>query len=134
MASDTEHTRYRFDGTKNEGEKVDRIVLEGSSTDPTRWIDLNGEAELSPEEVESLRERGYKLHKTSSTSVDEPQGSGETGESKPDENQGESGGEAPAVSTQADQQRTQAQGAAGTPAEGTSATEHSVSTDKPKRR
>jgi hypothetical protein len=48
-------------GSKIQGHKVARLVLEGSSSNPVRWGDLNGEPfEVSDEEFDKL-DRRYVL-------------------------------------------------------------------------
>lgn len=84
---------YRFTGMKESGEKVDRIILEGSSHEPVRWIDLGGEGELTESEVTELRASGHKLSKVKSD-----------GSTDDDDTEGE----APKVETRAEQQKAQA--------------------------
>lgn len=54
---------YKLMGSNRPGEKVDRIVLEGPSSDPTRYIDLGEKGNLTAEEVTQLRRQGYKITK-----------------------------------------------------------------------
>jgi hypothetical protein len=98
-AVDQPKERYRLLGMKTPGEKVDRVILEGSSTDPVRYIDLGGEGDLTADELADLRASGHDLRKVGGAS---------------DDNEGE--GEAPAVETKAEQQRAQAS-PVGTPAD-----------------
>lgn len=112
MADETTE-RYRLLGMKGQGEKVDRVVLEGSSADPVRYIDLGGEGDLTEEEVKDLRASGHDIRKVGDS--DEPD--------KSDSGDGNDG-EAPAVETKADQQRAQA-ATAGNPADAKSASKKS---------
>jgi len=67
---------YKLYGTKVRGEKVNRVILEGTSASPVRWIDVRGDpVELTEEEVETLRGRGLELRKqvSSSDEPDEPE-------------------------------------------------------------
>jgi hypothetical protein len=60
---------YKFYGTKNRNLNVGRVVVEGTLADPKRELVVGGEAvELSEEEVESLREQGYLIRKSGSSS------------------------------------------------------------------
>jgi hypothetical protein len=75
--------KYKLHGSKRPGEKVDRVLLEGTSSNPVKWIDVGGDAvELNEEQVAELRSRGVDVRKSGSTS-DEPEqsdtGAGETG-------------------------------------------------------
>jgi hypothetical protein len=45
-------------GSKQRGQRVSRLVLEGSSSNPARYIDLNGDPfEVTDEELAALGER-----------------------------------------------------------------------------
>jgi hypothetical protein len=67
-------TEYKLHGSKRQGERVDRVVLEGSSVDPVRSIETGGESvELSEEEVTRLRASGLDIRKVSSSGDDEPE-------------------------------------------------------------
>jgi hypothetical protein len=71
---------YKLYGTKVRGEKVNRVILEGTSAHPVRWIDVRGDSvELTEEEVETLRARGLELRKQVSSS-EEPEQQAETPE------------------------------------------------------
>jgi hypothetical protein len=51
-------------GSKQRGQRVSRLVLEGSSSNPVRYIDLNGDPiEVTDEELASLGER-YTLEES----------------------------------------------------------------------
>lgn len=52
---------YKLTGTKNVGEVIDRIVVEGSSHSPEVYIDANNAAPLTEEQVNEYRGMGYKL-------------------------------------------------------------------------
>lgn len=58
-------TLFKLEGSKAQGEVVDRIILEGSSVFPERYLDLDGTEYLTEEEEQDLRDRGYKLRKVS---------------------------------------------------------------------
>lgn len=58
-SSDTK--MYRLTGTRNIGEVVDRILVEGSSHDPEVYIDADNAAPLTEEQVARFRKMGYKL-------------------------------------------------------------------------
>lgn len=62
--------RYKLLGTKNQGEQIARVVLEGSTSNPKRWIDLDGRADLTESEVERLRRQGLILHKVGEATGD----------------------------------------------------------------
>lgn len=63
---------YKLYGSKRQGERVDRVILEGTSSNPVKWMDVGGDAvELSEENVAELRSRGVDIRKSSSSS-DEP--------------------------------------------------------------
>lgn len=69
---------YKFNGTKTPGEVVNRLVLEGSSTNPARYVEVGSTIELTDEEVKDLRSRNFNLTKASddseeSRSSQEPQ-------------------------------------------------------------
>lgn len=67
-------------GTKNQGERVDRVVLEGTSSYPTKALNLGGEAvELTEDEVTRLRADGYEIKKQKdpSESSDDTEGDDE---------------------------------------------------------
>lgn len=93
--------RYKLQGSKGDGERVDRVVLEGTTMDPVRFIDLHGEAEMTEEEAESVRKNHrVDLRKVGNVeSVEDNSG---------DESEAEKArGEAPVVETKADQQNAQ---------------------------
>lgn len=48
-------------GSNNQGEVIDRIVLEGPSYAPTSFIDSTHAAELTDEQVKKFRASGHKL-------------------------------------------------------------------------
>jgi len=56
---------YRYTSNKRADDQTTRIILEGSSSDPKRYVDLGGEIELSDKEVQQLN----KHHRL--TQVDE---------------------------------------------------------------
>lgn len=58
-------TEYRYTGHKKVGPPPARIVLEGSITNPERYVDLKGQIELEDEEVESLKSSGIELRRVS---------------------------------------------------------------------
>lgn len=92
---------YRLVGAKEPGERIDRLVLEGSSTNPVRYIDLGGEGELTEAEAEVARkEHGAVLRKVGDADSD---GEDET----------------PKVETKEDQQLAQAAAAGGPESHGT---------------
>ena len=94
-------TRYKLTGTKNSGEKVGRVILEGTTADPARFIDLGGEGDLTDEEHKRLVAGGYRLRKV--------------GEDSDDDNEGE----APVVETKEQQHLAQAATAGGPASTGT---------------
>jgi hypothetical protein len=99
--------RYKFIGTKGPGEKVDRLVLEGTSANPIRYIDVGGEGEMTEAEAETVRaEHGLVLRK-----VGEPDSS-------------DNADDAPIVTTRAQQQAAQA---------GPGSTTQGKSSDKPSK-
>jgi hypothetical protein len=49
--------RYKLVGAKGSGERVDRVLLEGTSTNPVRYLDLGTEIDLTEEEAEEIRSR-----------------------------------------------------------------------------
>lgn len=53
----TPKSKYKLVGAKGPGEKVDRIILEGTSSNPDRYIDTGGDAELTEAEAADLRKR-----------------------------------------------------------------------------
>jgi hypothetical protein len=74
---------YKLYGTKNRGQRVDSVILEGTSVDPVRVLRLRGDpVEMSDEEVEQYRARGLELRKVSGS--DEPPKEAEP-EEAPDE-------------------------------------------------
>jgi len=64
--SESSTKMYKLTGTRNVGEVVDRILLEGSSHTPVAYIDANNAAPLTEDQVKEYRNMGYKL-----TAVDE---------------------------------------------------------------
>lgn len=63
MAS--ENSRYKLKGSRVKGERIDRILLSGSSSAPEHYIEVNGDSvEMSDSQYERLSKR-YVLHKTS---------------------------------------------------------------------
>jgi hypothetical protein len=65
---------YKLYGTKNQGERVNRVILEGSSSNPVRTIEVGGDAvELTEQEAEALLARGLDLRvRQGSGSEEEP--------------------------------------------------------------
>lgn len=55
--------KYKLYGSKNLGEKVDRVILEGSTDSPERWIDLHGEADLTDEDLATLKAMNLDVRK-----------------------------------------------------------------------
>lgn len=47
--------RYKLMGAKGQGERVDRVVLEGPPSNPEKFVDLHGEVELTEKEAEAVR-------------------------------------------------------------------------------
>jgi hypothetical protein len=103
---------YKLMGSKGSGERVDRVVLEGTTANPVRYIDLGGEAEMTEEEAKQVSAEHYvRLRKQ--------------GEADDDDNEGD---EAPAVETKEQQQRAQAATTESAPAD------LNVKTEPPKPR
>lgn len=75
--------RYKLKGSKNLGERVDRVILEGSSANPVRFIDLNGEGDLTEEELQTLRADGYELVKVGEAEEDDDDDKPDAGDDKP---------------------------------------------------
>lgn len=91
-SDDGPKSRYKLVGAKGQGEKVDRLVLEGTSSNPTRYIDVGGEGEMTEKEAEVARkEHGVVLRKVGDSEATD-----------------DSEGDAPAVTTRAQQQAAQA--------------------------
>lgn len=77
---------YKLHGSKRQGERVDRVILEGTSSNPVKWMEVGGDAvELSEEQVADLRARGVDLRKSGSTSdePDQPDQQSATGTGEP---------------------------------------------------
>lgn len=92
-SDDGPKSRYKLVGAKGQGERVDRLVLEGTSSNPTRYIDLGGEGDMTEKEAETARkEHGVVLRK-----VGDPEATDDDSE-----------GDAPAVTTRSQQQAAQA--------------------------
>lgn len=72
--------KYKFKGRKTHGDTTARLVLEGSTSDPKRYVDRDGEIELTDEEVESLRKNGYDFHKVGESEEEQKSASGLSGE------------------------------------------------------
>lgn len=90
-------SKYKLVGAKRPGERVDRLILEGTSSNPTRYIDLHGEGVMTDAEAEvARREHGVVLRKV-----------GEADDSNDDD--------APSVDTKSEQQEAQ-RATAGAPA------------------
>lgn len=70
-------TDYKFGGSKTPGDGTNRLVLEGTSVNPDRYVDVGGTIELSDDEVKELRERGFSFTKTSDSGDDEESASSE---------------------------------------------------------
>jgi hypothetical protein len=64
--------KYKLYGSKREGERVDRVLLKGTSSDPEEYLEVGGEAvELNEEQVASLRAQGIDIRKSGSTDDDD---------------------------------------------------------------
>lgn len=48
---------YRYTSNKAADDQTTRVILEGTSSDPQRYVDLGGEIELSDEERQQLSRR-----------------------------------------------------------------------------
>jgi hypothetical protein len=68
---------YKFTGMKDLGTHVDRIIVEGSTSNPERYVDLGGTIELTEEEASDLKASGHKLTKQSEESSKDDSGEGE---------------------------------------------------------
>lgn len=67
----SEKSAYRFTGAKGQGEIIDRIIIEGSSSDPKVVLELGGEIELTEAEAVAFRnEYGVNLKKLQGNSDD----------------------------------------------------------------
>lgn len=76
---------YRWNGPKNKTDGSERLILEGGSVNPERYVDLKGEIDLSQEEYDQLS----KTQRFSDKGVDEgtTENAGDSGDSttnKPD--------------------------------------------------
>jgi len=66
--------KYKLYGSKREGERVDRVLLKGTSSNPEEYLEVGGEAvELNEEQVTSLRAQGIDIRKSGSTDDDDNQ-------------------------------------------------------------
>jgi hypothetical protein len=94
---------YKFGGSKTEGREVSRLILEGSSTNPTRYVDLGGSVELTDEEYERFK-GSYKLRKTDDDGGEEQQQGSGAPETKADQQEAQvaSGAMAPPASAETD--------------------------------
>lgn len=58
-------TEYKYHGSSVPGSAAGRVILEGSVSEPKRFVDPGHTIELSDEELESLKGRGLKFIKVS---------------------------------------------------------------------
>lgn len=49
--------KVKYTSNKGQGDGTTRIILEGTSTEPERFVDQGGEIELTDKELASLRKR-----------------------------------------------------------------------------
>lgn len=61
--AENEEGKYRLTGHKEPGRRVSRLILEGTTSDPKRFVDNGGVIDLTSDEVTDLRKRGYELKK-----------------------------------------------------------------------
>jgi len=83
---------YKLYGSKRPGEKVDRVLLEGTSSNPEKVMVRGGDpVELSDESVAELRARGIDLRKVSSAgeSEEKAETETETASDNPDDKSGD---------------------------------------------
>jgi hypothetical protein len=64
--AESETKMYKLTGTRNPGEVINRIIVEGSSHSPEVYIDADNAAPLTEDQVKEYRKSGYTL-----TAVDE---------------------------------------------------------------
>jgi len=67
--------KYKLYGSKRQGERVDRVLLKGTSTNPEEYLEVGGEAvELDEEQVAELRARGVNIRKANGSDDDADNG------------------------------------------------------------
>lgn len=95
--NDSPREVYKFVGMKDAGYNVERIIVEGSTSNPERYVDKGGTIELTDEEVKHLRGLGHNLVKQGG----EEKAEESDGESEPERGETQtvaSGAQAPASS------------------------------------
>lgn len=61
--------KYKLIGSKHQGQKMDRVILEGSTSNPIRWMDREGEpVELSEDDLATLKGMGAVTRKVADKS------------------------------------------------------------------
>lgn len=70
---------YRFTGSKVQGDNTQRIILEGSTSDPKRFIDRGNSGEMTEEEVKEYRAMGFNFTKLNEEQVATEQEKAESG-------------------------------------------------------
>jgi hypothetical protein len=93
---------YKFLGMKADWDRTNRLILEGTSTNPERYVDRGGTIKLSDEEAERLKKSGVKLRKADEPDEDStPKGGSSEGEGSSGQpgSQSSSGGGAAAATT-----------------------------------
>jgi hypothetical protein len=81
--------KYKLYGMKGPGERVDRVVLEGSTADPQLFLDVNGdEVDLTEEQVKALRASGHDIRR-----MGDSESSSEDASADDQANEGDSSGE-----------------------------------------
>ena len=62
---------YKFGGSNVPGQEVNRLVLEGTSVEPTKSVVIGGTVELTEEEVKEYRAAGLKFTKTNADGTED---------------------------------------------------------------
>lgn len=70
MATETETTTYRFNGSKQPGVRTRRLILEGTHDNPERYVDRGETIGLTEEEHASLS-KSYKFTKVNKDGSDD---------------------------------------------------------------
>lgn len=71
--------KYTYKGSKVPGKGAGRVILEGSVSDPKRYVDVGKDIDLSEDEVKNLRAKGLNLVKIGEAD-DEPDNTADTPE------------------------------------------------------
>lgn len=72
--------KYKLIGSKHQGQKMDRVILEGSTSNPIRWMERDGEpVELSEDDLATLKGMGALTRKVADRDTNDNSGDDTSG-------------------------------------------------------